>query len=136
MSQFQIKGVNSDQESCDKCGKQNLKRVVWLESLDADGNGTGEVIAVGTTCAAKLTGFNGNTTDPEVWVQQKAAHEKSQIELEKVRVTARRQAAEFKQDILIFKGSRSGYYTVRERAYNANPNRYKDSYIGDVKFPI
>ena len=126
---YQIKGINSDQETCDNCGKVNLKRVVWLESLNTDGNGTGEVIAVGTTCAAKLTGFDGNTTNPEVWAQRKAAFDKSQVELAKVRELARLQAIEFEQDILIFKDNRSGYYTVRERAYEANPSRYKGRYV-------
>ena len=45
---WKIKAINEDQAVCDLCGKENLKRVVWLE------NEEGEVIATGTVCASKL----------------------------------------------------------------------------------
>ena len=45
---WKIKAINADQAVCDLCGKEHLKRVVWLE------NEEGEVIATGTVCASKL----------------------------------------------------------------------------------
>ena len=49
---YTVKGINDDQDTCDICGKENLKRVVWLEDTE-----TLELIACGTTCAAKLQGI-------------------------------------------------------------------------------
>jgi len=46
---YEIIGINADQDVCDVCGKQELQKVVWLENLE-----TQEVIACGTSCAAKL----------------------------------------------------------------------------------
>lgn len=44
-----VKAINDDQATCEICGKEDLKRVVWLENSE-----TQEIIAAGTTCAAKL----------------------------------------------------------------------------------
>lgn len=46
-SNFKVLGVNDDRDFCECCGKQNLKRVVWLEDLR-----TGAIEHRGTTCAA------------------------------------------------------------------------------------
>jgi len=46
---WKILGINDDQSTCDLCGKSELKRVVWLENTE-----TQEVMALGTTCAAKM----------------------------------------------------------------------------------
>lgn len=54
MADYIKRGVNDDRCECEHCGKTNLKRVVWLEVADADGNGTGEMLAVGTNCAVRL----------------------------------------------------------------------------------
>ena len=45
---YTLKGINSDQSSCECCGKQNLNRVMWLS--DENDN----VAHYGTTCGAKL----------------------------------------------------------------------------------
>ena len=58
MSRFQFLGVNDDRDFCECCGKQELKRVVWIEDLE-----TGEVKHYGTTCAtnpAKAFGVKVN----------------------------------------------------------------------------
>lgn len=46
---YKILGVNDDKDFCSCCGKQGLKKVVWLEHLESS-----EVNHFGTSCAAKL----------------------------------------------------------------------------------
>lgn len=46
MTRFKIKGINDERDTCDCCGKTGLKKVVWIEDVDA-----GEIRAFGTTCA-------------------------------------------------------------------------------------
>lgn len=43
-----ILGVNDDRDFCCCCGKEGLKRVVWIEDME-----TGEIRHFGTTCATK-----------------------------------------------------------------------------------
>lgn len=47
--QYIIRGINDDVTECARCGKQHLRRVVWLENTE-----TGDILPYGTTCAAKL----------------------------------------------------------------------------------
>lgn len=47
-SRKKVLGVNDDQDFCCCCGKEGLRRVVWIEDIE-----TGEVAHFGTTCAAK-----------------------------------------------------------------------------------
>ncbi len=49
MSNYKILGVNSDVDFCSCCGKQNLKKVVWIENVDSQ-----QFNHYGTTCAAYL----------------------------------------------------------------------------------
>ncbi len=44
---FKVKGVNDEKDTCECCGKEGLKRVVWIEDTE-----TLEVRHFGTTCAA------------------------------------------------------------------------------------
>lgn len=46
MPRYTIIGINDDKKYCMCCGKQNLKRVVWIRNDD-----TQEVKHFGTTCA-------------------------------------------------------------------------------------
>lgn len=55
---YALKGINDDENTCAVCGKVELKRVMWLVELDADGNEFGEAFHVGTTCGAKLLGYS------------------------------------------------------------------------------
>jgi len=43
---FTVKGINDEQSFCSCCGKQNLKRVVWIEDTE-----TGDINHFGTSCA-------------------------------------------------------------------------------------
>ncbi len=53
MAKYEVVGVNDDKDSCECCGKQGLKRVVWIRNIE-----TGEVKHFGTTCAtAPQKGF-------------------------------------------------------------------------------
>ena len=47
MSRFRVKGVNDEKDTCECCGKEGLKRVVWIEDTE-----TLEVRHFGTSCAA------------------------------------------------------------------------------------
>lgn len=51
---YRYLGTDDAESTCSCCGKQNLKRVVWLVELDEDGNELGEPRHYGTTCAAHL----------------------------------------------------------------------------------
>jgi hypothetical protein len=56
MARFQVLAVNDKRDFCECCGKQGLKRVVWI--LDTE---TGYEKHFGTSCAAKpAKGFDVN----------------------------------------------------------------------------
>ena len=63
---WRIKGINDEQDSCDCCGKKNLKKVVWRENTE-----TLEIVALGTTCAARRQ---------KITVKEQKTDEKSFIE--------------------------------------------------------
>lgn len=59
---YKVKGINSDSDTCECCGKTGLNKVVWIVEIDQDGNETSSPIAYGTTCAAHKMNFGkGNT---------------------------------------------------------------------------
>jgi len=45
-NKYKVVGVNDDRSFCECCGKQGLKRVVWIENTE-----THDVKHFGTTCA-------------------------------------------------------------------------------------
>jgi hypothetical protein len=53
---IKVLGINDDRSSCQCCGREGLKRVVWLE---IDG---GEPVHYGTSCAALVAGIRGRWT--------------------------------------------------------------------------
>lgn len=53
-TEYKVLGVNDDKDFCSCCGKQGLKKVVWMEN-----NETGEVLHFGVVCAGKLQ-FSGD----------------------------------------------------------------------------
>ena len=59
---YQIKGINSDTETCEICERTDLKKVVWIVEIDEDGNETSSPVAHGTNCASRKLGFNGKNT--------------------------------------------------------------------------
>lgn len=54
---FRLVGINDDANTCSCCGRDDLKRVLWLVALDADGNPEGDPIPYGTSCGAKALGW-------------------------------------------------------------------------------
>lgn len=54
---YALKGVNDEESVCMVCGKVELKRVMWLVALDADGDESDDPFHVGTTCGANLLGY-------------------------------------------------------------------------------
>lgn len=53
-TRYAVNGTNDDEHVCAKCGRTELRRVVWLTPLDADGNPVGPAQPYGTNCAARL----------------------------------------------------------------------------------
>ena len=53
---YKVLGTNGDHDTCGRCGKTGLQRVVWLQAIDADGCDVGDAEPVGCNCAAKLMG--------------------------------------------------------------------------------
>lgn len=78
---YAVLGVNDDQAHCDACGRNDLKRVVAIVPLDADGNWDGPVSYVGTDCASRLTSAGGGTRDAKR-IQNEALAERSRVKAE------------------------------------------------------
>lgn len=55
---YRVHGTTDDTDTCEVCGKIELRSVVMLMALDADGNAD-ELIYAGTTCAARLLAKRG-----------------------------------------------------------------------------
>lgn len=66
--QYKLKGLNDDHDTCEICGKTNLKRVMWLVEINEDEEEIGEAFAAGTTCGAKKLGLKQRS---EVKISQK-----------------------------------------------------------------
>ena len=64
MSKFKAVAVTDEFDYCTCCGRQGLKRVVMMLTLDADGNVLTCAEPFGTTCAARLLGYS-KPTDPK-----------------------------------------------------------------------
>jgi hypothetical protein len=61
MTSYRMHGISDDTDTCEICGKVELRRVVMLQVLDADGNPE-ELIYAGTTCAARKLAKSGTRT--------------------------------------------------------------------------
>jgi hypothetical protein len=61
-AKYRVLGTNDDASTCLCCGRDGLKRVVWMQPLDPDGNDEGEPVHFGTVCAGKAAGwgYGGN----------------------------------------------------------------------------
>jgi hypothetical protein len=55
---FVVKGINDEQSFCSCCGKQGLKRVVWIEDTE-----TGDINHFGTSCAENPAKAFGVTSE-------------------------------------------------------------------------
>lgn len=78
---YKIVGINSEVETCEHCGKTGLKKVVWLDELDQEGNLTGNVRAFGVNCAAYALLGNKNRTPSqnEKYILEQAYQDKSEL---------------------------------------------------------
>jgi hypothetical protein len=82
--EWKVLGINSDETVCDVCGKENLKRVVWLQSSE-----TGETVKAGTTCAALLQ---------KITVKQEIKQEKEWFESQRKKIFEKfRSSHEYKE---------------------------------------
>lgn len=52
-AKWATKGITTDVNTCEFCGRTHLRKAVILAALDAEGNATGEIAHAGTTCAAR-----------------------------------------------------------------------------------
>lgn len=87
MAAYRVHGITDETDTCEVCGKTELRRVVMLAALDADGN-TEAIIYAGTTCAARKLRTRGtHTTATRVRDASEAAS--------RVWASARSWAAEF-----------------------------------------
>lgn len=58
---YRVHGITDDTDTCEICGKTELRRVVMLAVLDTDGP-TGELIYAGSSCAARKLATRGTRT--------------------------------------------------------------------------
>jgi hypothetical protein len=65
-----LKAINDEESKCSVCGKTHLKRVMWIEDVDA-----GEVMNVGTTCGRRLLGVK----NIDKWVQSEIDRQKKEL---------------------------------------------------------
>lgn len=56
-AKYRILGTNDDASECCCCGRQGLKRVVWLQPLDEHGEEYGEPVHFGRVCGARAAGW-------------------------------------------------------------------------------
>ena len=54
-TKYTVVAINDDTDTCECCGRSNLKRVVWLR------NSEGFETAFGTTCASRAMGMQATT---------------------------------------------------------------------------
>ena len=120
---YTLKGTNDESHVCEQCGKTNLKKVMVLDINDGEGNETGNVIAMGTTCGAKALGLRNSYRTVEQVKEAVTKREKDKEIYAKVFKSAKKMATQFSDEIGIYK-TKFGYATVRGKAYDANPSRY------------
>lgn len=66
---YRVKGSTNDVTTCEECGRDELRGTVVLAVLDVDGNDTGDVVHMGSGCAATA----GKTTVQQVRAEARAA---------------------------------------------------------------
>ena len=74
---YKVYGINDDTDTCEVCGKTNLKRVIWLMPLDAEGNEVAaQPMPVGTDCAGRMMGWSFSRQKTEAKLQDMFAETK------------------------------------------------------------
>ena len=85
MHRYRLLGVNQDQDTCSHCGKQNLKKVVWLQAIDQDGSEVGGPEPVGANCAARMLRYvHGRTADTVLRRAEEIDYQRQRQELLRV----------------------------------------------------
>lgn len=56
-AKFRVLGTNDDASDCLCCGRQGLRRVVWLQPIDENGEDEGEPVHFGRVCGARAAGW-------------------------------------------------------------------------------
>lgn len=64
MNRFVLLGIDDEQQTCELCGKQDLKCTMALAELDADGSELG-VVRYGRDCGARALGWRVSATRAE-----------------------------------------------------------------------
>lgn len=72
---FRVLGTTDDVTTCELCGREDLRGTVVLETIDADGNGTGDLVHYGSDCGARAAGWTTREMGRRVTAANKAAHE-------------------------------------------------------------
>ena len=64
---YTVQGVNDEYDKCTVCGKENLKKCVWLSPIGPEGE-EGDAFPVGVDCASKMM-IGSKTTKgaKEIW---------------------------------------------------------------------
>lgn len=62
-AKYRVLGTNDEASSCCCCGREGLKRVVWLQPLNEHGDDDGVPVHFGTMCAAKASGWGYSSRD-------------------------------------------------------------------------
>lgn len=57
MKKYACVAINDECTECSVCGRAELKRVMWLVTLDGDGNKDGDAFPVGSSCGATMLGY-------------------------------------------------------------------------------
>ena len=60
-AKLRVLGITDEFTECQCCGRNDLKSTVCMESLDSEGNGTGELVYYGSSCAATAIGIVKDT---------------------------------------------------------------------------
>lgn len=114
--------INSDSETCECCGKNGLKRVMWIETENSG------IMAYGVCCGAKALGLTGNYTT----IEQVQKSIETQAKLALAKKEAQNSADKFNQVVAVCKKD-GEYYTVRERAYNQKLHGFPVCWIEPTK---
>lgn len=69
-------GTTTEYTTCDNCGREDLKKTIIMDTVDADGNRDGNESHFGVVCAAKLSGRTEKEIKEEVKEIEKAQSEK------------------------------------------------------------
>lgn len=82
MTRFTVNGITDERDTCDCCGRTNLKRTVCLHD-----HLTGEDVFFGTACAAKAKGVTVTEVKADIRAAQAAERAAAQAAFAKAHAT-------------------------------------------------